>query len=317
MNPRSEGGVETSLEHLLSPSDTFARRHLGSGAAEIGAMLDAVGVASLDELVDETIPRSIRRREPLRIDAASESTARGVLAELAARRTRCAVRSSAGLRRLPRARSHPAQHPREPGLVHAVHALPGGDLPGPARGAAQLPDHGRRPDRPAGGQRLAARRGDRRGRGHAHGARGGGRGPQEQARTLDLRGVARLPSADHRRGQDPRRSPRRRGRGSATAISATRLAGGDVFGVLLQYPATDGRMRDLSAAIARIRGAGAVAVVATDLLALTLLAVAGRVRRRRRGRLGAALRRADGLRRSARGVPRDPRRATSARSPAA
>ena len=37
--------------------------------------------------------------------------------------------------------------------------------PGPARGAAQLPDDGRRPHRSAGGQRLAARRGHGRGRG--------------------------------------------------------------------------------------------------------------------------------------------------------
>ena len=59
----------------------------------------------------------------------------------------------------------PAQRAREPGLVHAVHALPGRDRAGPARGAAQLPDDGRRPHRAAARQRLAARRGDRRRRG--------------------------------------------------------------------------------------------------------------------------------------------------------
>ena len=66
----------------------------------------------------------------------------------------------------------PAQHPREPGLVHRVHAVPGRDRPGPARGAAQLPDDGRRPDRPADRERLAARRGHRRGRGDEHVPRG-------------------------------------------------------------------------------------------------------------------------------------------------
>ncbi|HTM19149.1 MAG TPA: aminomethyl-transferring glycine dehydrogenase [Kofleriaceae bacterium] len=47
--------------------------------------------------------------------------------------------------------------------------------------------------------------------------------------------------------------------------------GPDLAGALLQYPASDGRVVDPSAAIARIREAGAVAVVATDLLALALL----------------------------------------------
>jgi hypothetical protein len=48
-----------------------------------------------------------------------------------------------GLPRHDHAAGDPAQRAREPGLVHAVHALPGRDRPGPARGAAQLPDDGR------------------------------------------------------------------------------------------------------------------------------------------------------------------------------
>ena len=47
------------------------------------------------------------------------------------------------------------QRAREPRLVHGVHALPARDLPGPARGAAQLPDDGRRPHRHGPRQRLA------------------------------------------------------------------------------------------------------------------------------------------------------------------
>ena len=45
----------------------------------------------------------------------------------------------------------------------------------------------------------------------------------------------------------------------------------DLFGVLLQYPETDGAVRDYSALVARAHAAGVMAVVATDLLALTLL----------------------------------------------
>src|ERR1700682_960254 len=49
----------------------------------------------------------------------------------------------------------------------------------------------------------------------------------------------------------------------------------EVFGGLLQYPATSGAVRDLRPAIAALRAKGALAVVAADLLALTLLASPG------------------------------------------
>jgi glycine dehydrogenase len=49
----------------------------------------------------------------------------------------------------------------------------------------------------------------------------------------------------------------------------------DVFGAVLQYPATSGAVRDLRPAIAALRAKGALAVVAADLLALTLLASPG------------------------------------------
>ncbi|MDH3285096.1 MAG: aminomethyl-transferring glycine dehydrogenase, partial [Acidobacteriota bacterium] len=46
---------------------------------------------------------------------------------------------------------------------------------------------------------------------------------------------------------------------------------GSFFGVLLQYPATDGRIEDLGPFCRRAREDGAFVVVATDLLALTIL----------------------------------------------
>ena len=51
----------------LAPSDTFVRRHVGPGAADVRAMLDAVGYDSLDDLVDATVPAAIRLAEPLKI----------------------------------------------------------------------------------------------------------------------------------------------------------------------------------------------------------------------------------------------------------
>ncbi|MFT4625584.1 MAG: glycine dehydrogenase [Myxococcota bacterium] len=49
----------------------------------------------------------------------------------------------------------------------------------------------------------------------------------------------------------------------------------DLFGVLLQYPATDGVVHDLRARIAATRAAGALSILATDLLALCLLTPPG------------------------------------------
>jgi len=51
--------------------------------------------------------------------------------------------------------------------------------------------------------------------------------------------------------------------------------GGNVFGALVQYPATDGAVRDYGALCEDARGAGAHVVVAADLLSLALLAPPG------------------------------------------
>ncbi|MBB2902772.1 glycine dehydrogenase [Kineococcus radiotolerans] len=48
-----------------------------------------------------------------------------------------------------------------------------------------------------------------------------------------------------------------------------------VFGVLLQYPGTSGRVRDLAAVVADAHARGALAITAADLLALTLLVAPG------------------------------------------
>ncbi len=50
---------------------------------------------------------------------------------------------------------------------------------------------------------------------------------------------------------------------------------GDYFGVLVQYPATDGHIHDVRAYAERVHAAGALLCVAADLLALTVLAPPG------------------------------------------
>jgi glycine dehydrogenase len=62
---------------------------------------------------------------------------------------------------------------------------------------------------------------------------------------------------------------------SIAAPAAFALDAGDVCGALLSYPSTDGTVSDHRALIERIHGAQGVVVMATDLLALTLLVPPG------------------------------------------
>src|SRR5437016_11775474 len=51
----------------LDASDWFARRHIGPSREDRDRMLQAVGAASLDALIDEAIPASIRLERPLNL----------------------------------------------------------------------------------------------------------------------------------------------------------------------------------------------------------------------------------------------------------
>ena len=57
----------TSASSLLAPSDTFVRRHIGPSAADIREMLDLLGYDSLDDLAEATVPAAIRMKRPLQI----------------------------------------------------------------------------------------------------------------------------------------------------------------------------------------------------------------------------------------------------------
>src|SRR6185437_2077522 len=64
----------------------FARRHIGSNETETRQMLQRTGNKSLDELIDKTIPQSIRNPDPLQVTAAiSEYEYLKLLREIASR----------------------------------------------------------------------------------------------------------------------------------------------------------------------------------------------------------------------------------------
>ena len=102
-------------------------------------MLEAVGAASLDELMAQTLPGSIRQRMPLALGAPlssdggrerglSETEALAHLRGLAGHNRVVSSLIGQGYSRHPYAAGDPAQHPGKPGLVHGLHAVPGGDL---------------------------------------------------------------------------------------------------------------------------------------------------------------------------------------------
>src|ERR1700743_1573575 len=63
----------------------FARRHIGPSPRDIAAMLESVGAKSLDGLMTETLPSSIRQGTPLDLGAAlSETEALAHMRKLAA-----------------------------------------------------------------------------------------------------------------------------------------------------------------------------------------------------------------------------------------
>jgi len=67
LDKSAPAGAGLPPDRLLAPGDTFVRRHIGPDQAELAAMLGALGLGSLEELVAETVPAGIRRKGALQI----------------------------------------------------------------------------------------------------------------------------------------------------------------------------------------------------------------------------------------------------------
>ena len=66
------------------PTAGFAARHIGVSPSDVESMLATVGVATLDDMLDETVPASIRSDAPLSLPAArSEPDVIGALRRFA------------------------------------------------------------------------------------------------------------------------------------------------------------------------------------------------------------------------------------------
>ena len=69
----------------------FVRRHVGPSPRDVNAMLETVGAASLQALMNETLPASIRQKAPLDLGRALSETEALALFEFLTCETACAL----------------------------------------------------------------------------------------------------------------------------------------------------------------------------------------------------------------------------------
>ncbi len=260
----------------FAPTDTFPRRHLGPSEAEVGEMLAVLGLPSLAALVDETVPAAIRLSAPLRLAGLPADRSLGE-SELTA-----ALRAMAAKNRVMRSFLGTGYHGTiVPGVIQRnILENPGwytqytpyqseisqgrleallnfqtlvADLTGLPVANASLLD-----EATAAAEAMHLCAGAAPGKRHAFFAADDCH-PQTLAVLATRAGALgielRVGPLDHELAKD--------------AFDT------DLCGVLVQYPTTDGRVLDLSAVIDRAHAAGALAVVAADPLALTLLTPPG------------------------------------------
>ena len=252
---------------VLNPTDTFVRRHLGSSEKDVRQMLETIGAGSLAELVRETVPASILRDTPLHLAGLPEDR------ELGEQELLAALRRIAGKNKVFRSFLGMGYHGCiVPGVIQRnVLESPGwytqytpyqseisqgrleallnfqtmvADLTGLPIANASLLDEGT-----AAAEAMHL----------CYAVSDGKRNVFFVAEDCHPQTIAVVQTR-------------------AGAIDVEVRVGdpaaadfGDAFGVLLQYPATDGRVVDYAPLAERAHAAGALVVVAADLLSLTLL----------------------------------------------
>ncbi|SDR88619.1 aminomethyl-transferring glycine dehydrogenase [Bradyrhizobium canariense] len=245
----------------------FARRHIGPSPRDIAAMLETVGAKSLDALMAETLPSSIRQKTPLDLGLAlSETEALAHMRELASQNqvfTSLIGQGYSGtilpavIQRniLENPAWYTAYTPYQPeisqGRLEALFNFQTMicDLAGLDVANASLLDEA---TAAAEAMALAERAAQAKTKSFFVDA-------EVHPQTLAVLRTRAEPLGWNLIVGDP----------------AVDLERADVFGGLLQYPDTSGAVRDLKPAIASLHAKGALAIVAADLLALTLLASPG------------------------------------------
>ena len=256
--------MRSKATQISAPLDTFPRRHIGPGDDESAAMLRELGFGSMAELIDRAVPASIRLRKPLDLpEPKGEHQALEELKEIAGRNA--VLRNHIGtgyygcitppvIQRniLENPGWYTAYTPYQAEIAQGrLEALLNfqtmiTDLTGLDIANASLLD-----EATAAAEAMAvcfaARKADETAFFVSDGCH-----PQ----TIEVVKTRAKPHGVSVIVGDERR---------------TDFAKAAFFGALLQHPATDGEIRPYGKVIEAIHAAGGLAVVATDLLALTLL----------------------------------------------
>src|SRR6478609_2947309 len=246
---------------------TFVRRHVGPSPRDVSAMLETVGAKTLGELIGQTLPSSIRQKAPLDLGRAlSETEALTHMRELASQNQAFTSLIGQGysgtilpavIQRniLENPAWYTAYTPYQPeisqGRLEALFNFQTMicDLTGLDVANASLLDEA---TAAAEAMALAER--------HSK--------VEAKAFFVD-QDVHPQTLAVMRTRAEPL------GWKLVVGDPLTDLDKADVLGALLQYPGSSGAVRDLRPAIAALKAKGALAIVAADLLALTLLASPG------------------------------------------
>ncbi len=250
------------MSKAAAKHSAFVRRHVGPDDAEISRMLAAIGSPSLDALIDATIPETIRRREPL--DLPSPLDEHGALAEIRSLASQNKIQPSyigmgySGCHTPPVILRNILENPgwytaytpyqaelaqgRLEALLNFQTMV--ADLTGMEISNASLLD-----ESTAAAEAMAM----------AHGIKGKG-DKFFVADNVHPQTISLLRTRAEPLGIEIVTGP-----WSDTALDQS------CFGALVQYPATDGKIDDYGAFAARVHAVGGTFVVATDLLALTLI----------------------------------------------
>jgi glycine dehydrogenase len=264
---------EPSSPSVLDPTDTFVHRHLGPDDREIRAMLALVGFDSLDALTDAVVPESIRLSRPLDL-APPAADARGEHELIAT------LRAIAGRNQVQRSfigmgyansivppviqrnilenpgwytQYTPYQSEISQGRLEALLAFQTMviDLTGlPVAGASLLDE-----------------------------ATAAAEAMSMCHRIITSRNAFFVADDCHPQTIEVVRS-RAESQGVELIVGRVAdldVAAHDLCGVLVQYPATDGRIVDHRGLVQRAHDAGTLVVVAADLMALTLLVPPGEI----------------------------------------
>ncbi len=244
-----------------APYDFANRRHIGPSPAEMAEMLAAIGVKSLDQLIDETVPQSIRQADPLAWDPLTEQ---GLLQKM-----RAVAKKNKVMTSLIGQGYYGTVTP--PAILRNI-------LENPAWYTAYTPyqpeiSQGRL-EAMLNFQTMVA---EVTGLPLAHASPLDEATACAEAMTMAQR-VSKSKAMAFFVDENCHAQNIAVMRTRAAAVGIEIVTGApddlvpeDVFGALFQYPGTHGHVRDYTALIEALHKARAVAVMATDLLALTML----------------------------------------------